>query len=213
MSDSKNATEAKRSRKFFDALWKKIIRPEIGNLAALDGVKQRKGSYKRIWDAYKSFNLHCSFNYMAEPTWLLDRHKVAACYMYAILAAQPLAVDQNVVLGSRPYYANEMLAVTVGCTILCGFVTKAIDDAIENKLLCLEEKRLKQVCERIKIGVNFKDDFPALHDDYYGDVLRMLCATQAEARYNILAMSIIVYHWESALIGDPELFRAIIKAR
>ena len=58
----------------------------------------------------------------------IDRHKVAACYMIAIAYVSPMRFDTSIIQGSKKHYiVNELLAITVGLSILRAFILAAID--------------------------------------------------------------------------------------
>lgn len=81
------------NRKSYDNLWEKVINLSISKFVALPQVSCSKTAKEDIWTAYTKFNKHCKEEYMEDPEGRLDRHKVAACYMLAILKAYPLSVD------------------------------------------------------------------------------------------------------------------------
>ena len=101
-------------------------------------------AFDDIWMMYSAFNEHCSKNYMLDPDAHLDRHKIAACYTYAIVAVQPIEVNKAAPLAQGVNLVNEQLAITVGCSILCSF-TKA---TVLKSSIAKDEKRLAKVLEK-----------------------------------------------------------------
>lgn len=78
-------------------------------------------------------------NYMEKPIEnekALDRHKVAACMMYAILKSKVLWVNRFVPnLPGRLLMANEYLAVYVGVNIIEQYRIEDGKDGTESKLI------------------------------------------------------------------------------
>lgn len=78
-------------------------------------------------------------NYMEKPVKnekALDRHKVAACMMYAVLKSKVLWVNRFVPnLPNRLLMANEYLAVYVGVNIIEQYRIEDGKNEAENKLI------------------------------------------------------------------------------
>lgn len=128
----------------------------------------------------------------------LDRHKVAACYMYAILAAFPLAIDDGVSVDSSPYMANERLAIILGCSILAGFLLETIESVPDETWPgSLDKQRL---INRVKSGVPFPEKVG--HGDYVKNMTECLCFTAIEKSYNILLLAKLLFHWEVLVVGE-----------
>lgn len=75
-----------------------------------------------------NFNRHAKLTYMQDAGSKLDRHKVCACYMYAIIKSNTLCCHLADSDTEQSYLAlNENLAITVGMSILCAFVLSSIN--------------------------------------------------------------------------------------
>lgn len=101
------------------------------------GVK--KLARNNIFKFYQQKRDEIKNNYMEKPVKnekALDRHKVAACMMYAILKSKVLWVNRFVPnLPNRLLMANEYLAVYVGLNIIEQYRIENGKDEAENKLI------------------------------------------------------------------------------
>ena len=76
----------------YQIYYQKIIVPVINEYCAKDyGIEVKPDAEELIWINYVKFNRHCREEYMWNPEKLADRHKIASCYIYAILKADVLA--------------------------------------------------------------------------------------------------------------------------
>lgn len=122
----------------YEVLWENVIKPEIASYLTdfdqTNGVLRHLGAAinllpnieKMIWDRYCYYNIKCKSEYMDPPTqgtpFLLDRHKVAACYMAAIVSVQPMIIYSVDTKEPSTYPINELLAITVGLSVLRSFI-------------------------------------------------------------------------------------------
>jgi len=123
----------------------------------------------------------------------MDRHKVAACYMYAVLAASPLVIsddDSGAAYGKE--LLNEKLAVRVGCDILSSFLIEACR-AVNNTDL---EQRIRNVGVMCNSGTG--------HGSYKESVLVCLYYTRREQSFNILMLALLLFHWEKDSFREEE---------
>ena len=135
-----------------------------------------------IWQEYVYFNKHARLTYMQEVSGKLDRHKVCACYMYAIIKANTIScrlADSNT---EESYLAlNENLAITVGMSVLRAFVLSSINSSEE--LSAMTKETLKQ---RIDNGIVFPD---CNHGDYRNNFATELHYTKKENNYNVISLA------------------------
>lgn len=210
----------KRSREFYNDNWENVIKPEIEQLIKDPRVScpSLRRARKRIWKAYKAFNKHCSNNYMQDPEGLLDRHKVSACYMYAVAVARPLKIDCDVPSDSPQAIANERLAVTLGISILLQYMVGLLE-AVKNEdgedLPPLSADLLEDIDR--EIDSLKKGDFSLPKNvghgsSYIESVYRALAFTHREGNYNILLLALIIYHWECEELKDKrsEMHRMLL---
>lgn len=178
------------NRKSYDNLWEKVINLSISKFVALPQVSCSKTAKEDIWTAYTKFNKHCKEEYMEDPEGRLDRHKVAACYMLAILKAYPLSVDfepdQGILIT-----LNEHLAIETGLSVLKTFITAPKDsDEIEDFPNIDPEEDVKIFNNGFKFP---KAQDEIFHGEYRKNFAIELYFTHKEDRYNILSLSHSLY--------------------
>ena len=81
---------------------------------------ERESREKKIFEYYQEMRDYIRCNYMSKKIDVaLDRHKVAACMMYAILKAKPLKINRKIPsLDEKILLANEYLALYVALNIV-----------------------------------------------------------------------------------------------
>lgn len=130
----------------YDLIWENIILPEVIRYQKnVMSVSYKETTKDDILNSYKQLNNHCKKTYMADPEKRLDRHKVTACYMLAILEAEPLSFnvkcDEDILIT-----INEHLAITVGLSILNAFINaKKTDDQNDISVSELNESSFSSV--------------------------------------------------------------------
>lgn len=109
---------------FYDKVIKKCI---IGikeyadkRLSDSSCLTDQRNARKRIFKNYQNKRDFVISNYMSKTsTVALDRHKVAACMIYAILKAKPLKVNRMIAnLPEKILLCNEYLAFFVALNII-----------------------------------------------------------------------------------------------
>lgn len=82
-------------------------------------IKVRSRAKRKIFMYYQRKRDSIKRNYMEKTAVSLDRHKVAACMVYAVLKSRVLKVNEFIPhLPDRLLLANEYLAVYVGVNII-----------------------------------------------------------------------------------------------
>lgn len=89
-------------------------------LPSVDCISAKKNINKKIFKYYQRKRNFVRYNYMSKKTPVaLDRHKVAACMVYAILKAYPLKINRWISnLPERIILANEYLAFYVALNLI-----------------------------------------------------------------------------------------------
>mgnify|MGYP007101890801 CR=1 FL=1 len=214
----------KRDKDAYEKLWAKVIGKAIERYANLRGIRVRKNARKRIWSAYESFNAHASDTYMTSNEIELDRHKVAACYMCAVLWAMPLKIDEQEVERRADLRANERLSLEVGLSVLQSFLKAIVTE--EDFLAFLSEdswakahviqgtkQEVSELVARVDQGI---EKWPLSgHGTYVGAVLSMLVFMRVERNYNILCIALILFHLEGCLMDERqhELLLGYLRAK
>lgn len=142
---------------------------------------------ERIWDEYKRFNNICKDRYMSHPDHLIDRHKVTACYIYAIVKARVIVSEESLKSGDDTnLLLNENLAYTFGFSLLRSLIL-SLAEALEGKTAIDYKDRIFEV---------FEGDFAfpqCSHGKYKDNFISQLYFTWRESSYNILALADSLY--------------------
>lgn len=178
MSDTVSA-----SRSSYDAIWKLVILPVIDSYRErYAGITVIPDAQEVIWERYLHFNRYCKTTYMLNPAGKLDRHKVCACYMYAIVSANVLGctlAEKDTV--AKYLTINEHLAITTGMSLLRAFTLSSIHCANT-----MSEEQKKTLTQRIDNGIRFPR---CNHGNYRSNFASELHYTREENTYNILSLS------------------------
>lgn len=167
----------------YQHIWEQIIDPVIKDYQnRFAEVDVAHNAQDVIWQEYVRLNCHCKEYYMRDVGGRLDRHKVCACYMYAIIKASVLSCRLAEGNTEQRYLAlNENLAITVGLSLLRAFVISSIDNSKE---LSKEEKDFYQ--SRIDGGIVFPQ---CNHGVYRENFASELHYTNEERNYNVLSLA------------------------
>lgn len=198
-----DSDDVKRDSGAYDNLWDGAIKPKIDLLCECGDVQMRPSAKDDIWAEYCRFNVLASERYTKNPSHRLDRHKVAACYMCAILKSMPLVVADYAALSDRDKaMSNERLAVTVGSSVLCNFLHSVIDE-VEG----LDEAQKEAAKVEVRQGIKFPKTG---HGTYLGNLLDCFSSMQTEDDYNLPLMFHLAFLWEPWILTTPEYYAAVI---
>ncbi len=141
-------------RRDFDRICETIIRKLGDDLAARTFLKDKEGKHvltfsgewdSALYDRYQGWREH-AHSLMRKPDMLIDRHKIVACFMLAILENSPLqAMEINPGGLFQPIVriCNEVLAFQVGMKVLTRF---NLEDAMESGQRELCKRLLEPMC-------------------------------------------------------------------
>ncbi len=135
----------------FNETWEKIINPKcealvrsFGGLVFLpDDVK------KQLYIYYEEAKEHAKNHYMKDPLGKLNRYKVAAALMVAILQVKPLkkAAPRFYEKSKSQWTFNESVALYTGLSIIRNFIMLDIKKAEEGGYLSEDLTILKDLFE------------------------------------------------------------------
>lgn len=167
----------------YQKIWDIVINPTIQDYQnRYAEITVSYNAKEAIWQEYIRFNEHSKLSYMRDVGGKLDRHKVCACYMYAIIKSNVLSCRLADSDTEEKYWTlNENLAITVGMSILRAFVLSSINTNEE-----LAEETKKTLAARIDAGVLFPD---CNHGDYRNNFVAELYYTKKEDNYNVLSLA------------------------
>lgn len=183
----------------YQKYYQQIIEPVINEYCSKEyGIEVRPDNQELIWKNYVKFNRHCREEYMNNPEKLTDRHKIASCYIYAILQADVLHCPLSKQLGDRTnLLLNERLALCFGMSLLRAMV--------RGKAKGIKSEEIK---EKVLKAFEGEIMFPKTnHGDYKENLLFQLYYTKKEGNYNILSLadSIFLIENYNLVINDiPE---------
>lgn len=167
----------------YEQIWSVIIKPTMDDyMNKFSEISISYNAKEAIWQEYINFNRQCKIQYMEDLNGKIDRHKVCACYMFAIIKANVMScklADSNT---EQSYLAlNENLAITVGMSLLRAFVLASIDNS---KQIRTEDKILYK--SRIDNGIVFPQ---CNHGIYRENFASELHYTARDGNYNILSLA------------------------
>lgn len=141
-------------------------------------------SKEQIWNEYLRLNNHCKTFYMSSDSRLIDRHKVVACYMYAIERANVISVAESLRQGDRSQLLlNEKLAVSFGLSLLRALILDIVEELHDVEL-------------QGKLWGIFDGDISlpkCTHGDFKSNLLMQLYYTKKEGNYNVLSLAETLY--------------------
>jgi len=185
----------------FYSVWSILIEPTIVDYSnRFADICVAHNAQDAIWNKYLTFNRRCKENYMADSNGKLDRHKVCACYMYAIISANVLSCR---LVGSdteQKYLSlNENLAITVGLSLLRAFIISSINSSNE-----LTAEKKKELISRIEDGIPLPR---CNHGDYRKNFVSELHYTHEEGCYNMLSLANTLYLLEVFALKEDLIHR------
>lgn len=179
----------------YNDIWEKIIRENLMMFNNVSGLNFYNDSFLKngIKKNFDAFYIDCS-KYMSPDIKILDRHKVSACLMYAIIKTDLFDYQPKQQLpDNKIIIVSEQMAITVGLSLLRTYIV--------NKRNSRGEKKNEKVWERDK--AIFKDGFKlpgeteglndVNHGDYRDNLALELHFTKEEGTYNILSLSNTLY--------------------
>lgn len=177
-------------RNSYEEIWKKVIEKEISlcEKEYHNFVKMIPNAKEEIWNRYVFLNEYCKKNYMKDPEVILDRHKVASCYMIAIIMVRPLIVTKKIDGQNIPLAINECLAITVGLSLVRAYILSSIE---HNEKPSKEE--MKSIEEKLKNGMLIPENQLVNHGDYIENYASELHFAALEGNLNILSIAHELY--------------------
>ncbi|MBR2037425.1 MAG: hypothetical protein IKJ39_05260 [Lachnospiraceae bacterium] len=85
------------TREKYDEIWQNIVLPVCNELYPKEEVYIKLFAKDRVYKEYQKKKTYLKVNYMQNPKTHLDRHKIAACMMYAIAKVRPVAIKPSVI--------------------------------------------------------------------------------------------------------------------
>lgn len=194
-------------RMSYDQIWGMVIRPTIEDYEKrFSEIAVAHNAQEIIWQEYGKFNRHCKKQYMEDAGGKLDRHKVCACYMYAIVKSHVMSCRLADSDTEQSYLAlNENLAITVGMSLLRAFILASIDSSEE---LADEKKELYK--SKVDNGIVFP---VCNHGVYRENFVSELHYSDLERNYNILSLANTLFLLETHTLETEAVHKQAKKNR
>lgn len=159
-----------------DKIWDIVVLKNFGDFESkFPGIFLYGGCKEDVFREYNKIRLYCKDNYMRDPNKPVDRHKVSAAIMIAILKIEPIKMNAALYQNDseKKWLFNEKLAISVGMSILKSF----IDEANQGN---------KDMLDKFKKGISYP---PTNHGTFSNNFATELYYTRKENNYNLLALA------------------------
>ncbi len=171
----------------FESIWEDVVEPTIKDFLSTDNSFEKyKKSSKEIAKKWFYNETHFFiYSYMVDETKNIDRHKIAACMLKAILVAKPIRISffskaskflKKSEFDDNVYLRNQHIALNVAVLILEGYIRSD-----KNK--------------NIKHSICIPEPFPKGQKDYFKDVCLDLYYTNPK-QINTVTYANIFFLWE-----------------
>lgn len=181
-------------RDSYEIVWDRVIKKEINNYKKIYGdyIVVIPNIKEEIWNKYIKLNTYCKNNYMKNPKEKIDRHKVAACYLIAIVMVHPL-----IFIGSsqEEIALNEPLAITIALSLVRAFAIAALKEKEEKKLCSKEE--INTLLAKFQKGVKLPEGALVNHGDYLDNFANEIHFSFLEGKICILSLAHELYLLET----------------
>lgn len=133
----------------FDEVWNNIFIKTFEEIVPAGDVYIKRFAKKKIYKVYQKEKTFLKINYMQNPNTHLDRHKIAACMMYAIVKVQPISIKKiaiwNMFVNKKKFdikysMLNEYLGFYTALSIIESF--RDYENTCESKCGSLNRRRV-----------------------------------------------------------------------
>lgn len=135
----------------FNTIWTDGIVVEAKNIVNDNAgfVIFNEKTKEAILDRYNELNKMCKTHFMFHSDGLLDRHKVCASLIIAIVQIRPLTSDRPTDSFGDYYAFNEKLAFRVALSVLASYVNHARNDEKIDRFIFPEMKNTDEQYEDV----------------------------------------------------------------
>lgn len=174
----------------FKQVWNEVIRDEIRDYKSEypDCIELIPDAEEEVWNAYVEINSFVKNNYMKDHTGILDRHKVAACYMAAIATAKPMRFVMKIDGERVPMAINECLAITTALSVLRSYAITAAKEDNE-----LSEEQRKDIADKFENGIFLPDEGMVEHGSYIDNYANELAFAVKHGKLFVLSLAHELY--------------------
>ena len=186
------------TREKFEEVWKKIFLTLYDEITPHEEVYLKLHSKERIYKEYQKQKSYLKINYMKNPNTHLDRHKIAACMMYAIVKVQPVSIKRTVIV--KKYFnkekfpkkysiLNEYMAFYTALSIVESF--RCYENGIE---VHRKKNERPGVCQPATTN----------GEDYIYNTCLDLYLSRKKNKINILTFSNVFFLLETGIFPKPD---------
>ena len=179
----------------YDIIWDKLILPELKQYVKKfePYIYFSQAAKDEIWKQYVFLNTKLKNQYMQDSSKILDRHKVAACYMVAICNVKPLRFNKPSIAKPNNYFiANELVAISVATTLVVNFVIAATKNSS-----ALTETQKQEIYDKFKDGICFPEKEITNHGEYITNYAMELYLSNIKSDFNLLSIAHELYLLEA----------------
>ena len=179
----------------YNIIWDKLIFPEIEQYVKKfePYIYVSPTAKDEIWKQYVFLNTKLKNQYMQDSSKILDRHKVAACYMVAICNVKPLRFNKPSITKPNNYFiANELVAISMATTLVVNFVIAATKSSA-----VLTEIQKNEICNKFKDGICFPEKEITNHGEYITNYAMELYLSNMQSDFNLLSIAHELYLLEA----------------
>ncbi len=179
----------------YNIIWDKLIFPEIEQYVKKfePYIYVSPTAKDEIWKQYVFLNTKLKNQYMQDSSKILDRHKVAACYMVAICNVKPLRFNKPSITKPNNFFiANELVAISMATTLVVNFVITATESSA-----VLTEIQKNEICNKFKDGICFPEKEITNHGEYITNYAMELYLSNMQSDFNLLSIAHELYLLEA----------------
>lgn len=171
----------------YDDIWEKLIKPQLDKYKEVLGecVSIDNNIKDLIWKEYVVLNRHCKTEYMVDPNGRLDRHKVAACYLIAILHVNPIRFVSVPLDDDRYFVINAKIAIATAMSIVRAYVLASCDG-----LSGAEKNNIKK---KFEDGLSCPPDEFVHHGDYLKNFASEIYYVNRDGKLHVLPIAHELY--------------------
>ena len=190
MEMNNNMGEMHPDRESYEIIWQDVIEREIHNykLKYVNCIEVIPNIKEEIWKKYEYLNNYCKIIYMKSSEGKIDRHKVAASYMIAIVTSHPMIFVGEIDGQQVDIAINETLAITVGLSLVRAFAIASINSNNE-----LQQKDKAEMISKFEKGIKIPDDNLVNHGIYIQNYANELHFNASEGNISILSIAHELY--------------------
>lgn len=182
----------------FDEVWDNIFLKTYDEITPNESVYIKRNTKRKVYKIYQKEKTYLKKNYMQNPNTHLDRHKIAACMMYAIVMVQPVRIRKMCIWNKfinkekfEPRYLmlNEYLGVYTALSIVESF--RQYEDSLEDGKVLFKRNG---ICQPVTTN----------GEDYIYNTCLDLYLSRKNNNINILTFANVFFLLETGKFAEEE---------